>query len=119
MDTSELFRNLIHLAAADGKFTSEEIEFLVQRAERWKIPDSEFDAVIKGLGDDPHVELHIPEGHRDRIQLMKEMIRLMAVDGELAETEKRLCALASSRMEFNSFQFDEILKEVIAEYQGP
>lgn len=117
MNTSEMFRNLIHLAAADGKFTVEEISFLAQRAEQWNIPDGEFQAIIDGLGEDPHVELQIPEGHRDRIRLLKDMIRLMAVDGELADIEKRLCALASSQMEFNVFQFDEILKEVISEIQ--
>jgi hypothetical protein len=41
------------------------------------------------------------------------MLRLMAVDGEMAEMEKRLCAQASGKMDFTSQQFNQILDEVI------
>jgi hypothetical protein len=51
----------------------------------------------------------------DRVIMLKEMIRLMAIDGVMAEPEKRLCAVASGRMEFTSKQFSQILDEVIAE----
>ncbi len=47
--------------------------------------------------------------------MLKEMIRLMAVDGEVAEMEKRLCAYASGRMELTTLQFNQILDEVIQE----
>lgn len=114
MDNIELFHNLVNLAAIDGKFAPEEVEFLAQRAELWKIPDDEFETAIAGIGEG-NIQVQIPEGIHDRRQLMKEMIRLMAVDGELAEMEKRLCAIASSRMDFTSQQFEGILQEVISE----
>ena len=34
MEKVELFRNLVNLAAADQKFTEEEVQFLAERAER-------------------------------------------------------------------------------------
>ena len=114
MDNLELFHNLINLAAADGKFTPEEIEFLVQRAELWKIPNDEFETALAGIAEGS-IQLQIPESLHDRKKLLKEMIRLMAADGELAEMEKRLCAISSSRMDFTTQQFDEILNEVLAE----
>ena len=44
---------------------------------------------------------------------MSEMIRLMAIDGELAEIEKRICAAASAKMDFTPPEFDTILDEVV------
>ena len=116
MDKVALFHNLVNLAAVDQKFADEEVEFLAKRAEEWGIPAGEFETALAGLSEG-NIEVTIPDSHHDRVVLLKEMIRLMAIDGELAEVEKRLCAHASGRMDLTSKQFAEILDEVIAE--GP
>ena len=114
MDRVELFHNLVNLAAADGKFTDEEIQFLVTRAEAWDVSHDEFETAMAGLSAG-EIQITVPDSHPDRVELLKEMIRLMAADGELAETEKRLCAMASANMDINYPQFEQILDEVIAE----
>jgi uncharacterized tellurite resistance protein B-like protein len=114
MEKLEIFHSLVNLAAADNKFADEEIQFLVERAERWNIPTSEFETALAGLTEGT-LEVTIPESHHDRVILLKEMIRLMAIDGEMNETEKRLCAAASGNMDFTSQQFAQILDEVIGE----
>ena len=116
MEKLEIFHSLVNLAAIDRKFTDEEIQFLVDRANRWNIPTSEFETALAGLSEGT-VEVTIPESHEDRVILLKEMIRLMAADGDLADQEKRLCAQASGRMDFTSQQFAQILDEVIAEIE--
>lgn len=114
MNQLELFHSLVNLAAADNKFTGEEVQFLAQRAERWNISSDEFETAIAGISTG-ELEVKIPEPYEDRVTMLKEMIRLIAVDGELAEMEKRLCAYASGKMDFTSQQFSQILDEVIAE----
>lgn len=114
MDKIELFQNLVNLAAADQKFTQEEIAFLVDRAHKFDIPSDEFETTLTGIREG-NLEVKLPENNEDRVFLMKEMIRLMAADGELADLEKRLCAHASARMDFTSQQFGELLDEVINE----
>ena len=114
MDKIELFRNLVNLAAADKKFTEEEVQFLAERAERWEIPNDEFESTIAGIAEGG-LDLYLPEDRPDRIELLKEMIRLMAADGDIAPMEKHLCSLASTKMEFTAKQFDEILVSVIEE----
>ena len=57
----------------------------------------------------------MPEDRPDRIELLKEMIRLMAADGEIADMEKHLCSLASTKMDFTAKEFDDILLSVIEE----
>jgi uncharacterized tellurite resistance protein B-like protein len=114
MDNTELFHNLVNLAAIDAKFSDEEINFLVERANRWGIPNEEFETAMAGISTG-EIQVNIPDSHEDRVELMKEMLRLIAVDGEMADTEKRLCATVSGRMDFTSQQFSEILNEVIEE----
>lgn len=108
----ELFHNLINLAASDGVFTEQEVAFLATRAESWGIDAEEFETAIAGIAAGS-LEIKLPENHRERSQLLKEMVRLMAVDGELAEIEKQLCANASARMGFSTAEFARLLDEVL------
>jgi len=116
MSNLELFQNLVNLAAADGKFKEEEVEMLARRAEHWNISDDEFETSIAGIATGT-VEIHLPEGQSDRITLIKEMIRMMAVDGELSEVEKRLCATASARMEFSTHEFNAMVDQILRELE--
>jgi uncharacterized tellurite resistance protein B-like protein len=113
MEKTDLFTNLVNLAAADNRFTEEEIRFLVERADRWGISNDEFETIMAGISVGG-IQLKIPESHESRVELLKEMIRLMAVDGELAEIEKSLCARASSKMDFTTHQFKAIVDELVA-----
>ena len=116
MDPIKLFHNLINLAAVDQKFTDEEIDYLIEVANRYNIPSEEFESGLTGIREGM-IEVQLPEGEEDRQTLMKEMIKMMAVDGELNEMEKRLCATASARMDFTSQQFDAILEDVLRKPQ--
>ena len=112
MQKTTLFQNLVYFAAADGKFTEEELEFLAIRAEDWQIPGDEFETALTGVAEGK-MDLRLPEKREDRITLLSEMIRLMAADGELAEIEKQLCAQASAKMHFTEGEFEEILEMVL------
>ncbi len=114
MDPVQLFHNLINLAAVDQKFTDEEIDYLIDVANRHNIPSEEFEAGLKGIRDGI-IQVKLPTDADDRQKLMKEMIKLMAADGELNDLEKRLCATASAKMDFSSEQFVALLEEVLGE----
>ena len=108
----DLFNNLVLLASADGKFTQEEVTFLAQKAENWNISADEVETALAGASTG-EAEIIVPEDQADRVELLKEMIRLMAVDGHLADVEKRICATASAAMDFNVIEFEEILQSVL------
>lgn len=114
MDQLELFHSLVHLAASDGKFTEEEVQFLAERAERWDIPKDEFETAIAGISSG-NFEFKIPQAHKDRVEMMKEFIRLIAADGELAAMEKHVCSLIAGNMEFTSDEFQRVLASVLSE----
>lgn len=112
MDKVELFHNLVNLAAADGKFTQEEVNFLVTRAQAWGIPNDEFETALAGINEG-NIEITVPEKLEDRVHLLREMIGLMSSDGELAEIEKSLCATASAKMDFSIDEFNQIFQDVV------
>lgn len=112
MSKVELFYNLVLLASADGKFTDEEVGYLAQKAEAWDISPDEVESALAGASTG-EAEIIIPENAEERRLLLQEMIRLMAIDGHLADVEKRLCATASAAMDFNGIEFDDILRSVL------
>ena len=65
MDRLELFRNLMIMAAADGKFTEDELRFLGKRASRWGITDAEFTATLK-YSVDANAHMTIPDDAEQR-----------------------------------------------------
>lgn len=112
MDNRTLFQNLVNLASVDGKFTDEEVAFLVSRAEVWGIPNDEMETTLVGIRE-LGPELNLPQSLAERRMLLEEMIRLIAADGDLALQEKQMLAAASARMGFSADEFRRILDSVI------
>lgn len=114
MDRLQLFNNLMVLAASDGKFTSEEITLLCVRAAEWGISNGDIQAAVANAGE-TDVDIILPDDDAERAETLREMIRLMAIDGQLAEIEKRLCATASVAMGYSTHDFNQILDSVLAD----
>ena len=78
MNKIELFHSLVNLAASDNKFTEQEVQFLVRRAEQWDIPSDEFETAIAGISTG-EIEVKIPDSFENRVLMLKEMIRHAAI----------------------------------------
>ncbi len=111
-DKQQLFHNLVQLAAVDGKFTDEEVQLLVDKAELWGLPNAEFETALASL-DEGDIALKVPASRQERIELMKQLILMMAADGELADLEKSLCAAASASMNLTSDEFVAIVDDLV------
>lgn len=112
MQKFEFFKNLMVLAASDGSFTDEEVAFLAQRSARWGISDTQFGEAMKfAISPDAHVS--IPPTKLERHQLLMEMVRMMAVDGDLAEIEKNIFAVAAATMQVSDDELNDILNSVL------
>ena len=112
MNHFELFKNLMVMAAADGKLTGEEIEFLVTRAERWGITDAQVNEAIENAKQiDPDVVM--PESKEEAVEMLRLWIRTMAADGEIAEEERRLFAVAAVKLGITPQELDDIIDSVV------
>jgi uncharacterized tellurite resistance protein B-like protein len=112
MERIELFRHLVAIAASDGEFTESEVQMLAVRANQWDITQQQFDQIITEI-QAGEVHLQLPRELDEKVELLKNMMHMMAIDGELAEEEKRMCAMASARMGFTAEQFDQILDDLL------
>lgn len=112
MDLAVKLRNLLVMASADGSLTEREIAFLADRREKWGVPEDVFaDAIRHAISDSP--ELELPESQEDRIDMLREMLQMMAADGELADVEKQLFATASVAMDISDEQLKEIIDSMV------
>lgn len=117
MERSDSFRNLILMAASDGLMAEAELRMLSDRAAEWGITDDQFEDAIH---DAIHgrAELTLPESEQERIDFLKDMIRMMAADGRMTEGEKQLFALASGVMGIESGRLNQLIDEVLNDEEG-
>jgi uncharacterized tellurite resistance protein B-like protein len=112
MDKLRLFRNLMTMAAIDGKMTQEEVLFLALRCSRWGITDQQFHATLAEIKTE-EPKLEIPDDAAQRRELLRDMLRMMAVDGELAEVERRLFAVVSASMAIETAELNALIDSVV------
>ena len=112
MERFEIFKDLMIMAAADRKFTDQEVEFLTLRADRWGLTDQQFEEALRSAtsGD---AQLVIPETRDERINLLRELLEVMAADGELAPLEKQLFAGAAAKMEISEAELNDIIDQLL------
>ena len=112
MEFLDKLRNLMIMAFADGSLTQSELEFLSDRSVQWGLSEADFTAAVEfALSDE--AELQIPPHKQDRIDLLQDLIRTMAADGQLAEIEKRVFAMAAAVMELPEGELERIINSVL------
>lgn len=112
MDRLAQIRNLLVMAAADGSLTEREIDFLMDRCKQWSIPDHEFAEAIR-YAISAEAQFSIPESLADRQTMLRDLLRMMAADGELAEVEKRLFATAAVKMGLSDEDLQRLVDSVV------
>jgi len=114
MDKLRLFRNLMVLAASDGKMTEEEIMFLCLRSSHWGITEEQSQAALE-FARSPGAELEVPRNDQQRQEMLRDMLRMMAVDGELAAIERRLFATVAATIGMEREELNTLIDEVVHE----
>ncbi len=105
-------RNLVVMAFADGQLGEREVHLVADRCAELGLNEHDLQKAIEyGLGDDAAIEL--PETPRERDELLKDMIRMMAADGRLEEGEKRLFALAAAKMQMTNADVERLIDETL------
>jgi uncharacterized tellurite resistance protein B-like protein len=112
MERRELVRNLMIMAASDGQMTQREIELLADRCDVWGIGEDEFAEIIaEALAD--HSQITLPTSQAAREELLQELLHMMAADGRLTESEKRLFAIFAVAMDFSNDQIQEVIDRTL------
>ncbi|MEM8914053.1 MAG: TerB family tellurite resistance protein, partial [Planctomycetota bacterium] len=105
-------RNLVVMAIADGSIGQREVNLIADRCVQLGLGQADLEAALQaGLSDDAALEL--PVDANDRVACLQDLIRMMAADGVLDESEKRLFALAAARMNIGGDELTQIIASVL------
>ena len=114
MSKIELLRHLLTMAAADGGVSEGELKMLGQRAVSWGVSDEQFGELL-GEASRGDLPLVIPESIDDRETLIKDLVRMMAADGQLHDDEKKLFAVVASQMDVDSAELNLMIDQALRE----
>jgi uncharacterized tellurite resistance protein B-like protein len=104
-------RNLLVMAASDGSLTEREIRYLTDRCHKWGLTESAFaDAIAYALS--PDAELALPSRESERLEMLEDLMSMMAADGNLAETETQLFALAAAKMGISDATLNRLIDKL-------
>lgn len=112
MDNRQQLRTLIMMAAADGQFSESEINLLAERCASLGLSADEFQQVFTEATQSTALP-ELPTEHTEKTELLRDLLRMMAADGELSETEKRFFALAAVKMQLGPVAVDEIIAAML------
>jgi len=105
-------RNLVVMAFVDGTLGEREVNLVAERCAILNLDADELQQAVEyGLSDDASLE--IPASQSQREELLKDLIRMMAADGKLDESEKQLFALAAARMSMSATDVERLIDEMI------
>ena len=110
MDRLEMFKALMVMAAADGRFSNEEVELLALRSHCWGLTDPQFSEALECAKNGTE-SLRLPEEDGARHRLLQELLEVKAADGELAPLEKKLYAVAAAAMGLSAEDLDRNIDE--------
>ncbi|MGB7329385.1 MAG: TerB family tellurite resistance protein [Rubripirellula sp.] len=105
-------RNLVVMAFADGQLGEREVHMVADRCAELGLDEYDLQKAVEfGLGDDAALEL--PQSPTAREDLLCDMIRMMAADGHLDESEKRLFALAAAKMSISTADVQRLIDRTL------
>lgn len=103
-------KNLVMLAAADGRVTDSELAVLLAVASRENITPDEFNRVME---DPDSVAIDLPEDEDTKLAYLRDMVAMMMVDGELDEQELAICKLYAMALGYRGSIVDGMIAGVV------
>lgn len=112
MQRLDQLKNLVIMAAADGTLAQAEIAMLIQRCSELGLNETDLEnAIDYALSDKPSLKL--PETKEEKLQLLSDLLLVMAADGRLREVEKRLFAVAAAKMNIGQADLDALIDRLV------
>jgi uncharacterized tellurite resistance protein B-like protein len=104
----EKLRNLVVMAVADGSLGESELQLLAHRCIELGLDEEELRAAVSFALSDA-AALKLPSERGEQEALLKDLMEMMAADGQLTEAEKRLFALAAAKMNFDADRVNQMI----------
>lgn len=112
MERLDLLKNLVVMSAADGSLSEEEIALLIDRCSALGLTEDDLEKAIS-FALSSEASLALPKDREDQEEVLEDLMRMMAADGELAESEKRLFALSAAKMGFPAEELESLIDKLV------
>lgn len=112
MSPLDHLKNLVIMAAADGSLTEQEIALLIDRCGHLGLQEEDLEKAI-AYAQGGQATLRLPTNRDDQKNLLAELMRMMAADGQLMEVEKQLFALAAAKMGIDKLDLETIIDKLV------
>ena len=117
MQQLDQLKNLVIMASADGALSESEIALLVDRCAELGLGELELEkAVSFALSDG--AALKLPTVHSEKIEMLSDLMRIMAADGKLSEMEKRLFAIAAAKMNIDRDEIEKLIDHLVGTHES-
>lgn len=114
MTPLDRLRHLLAMAAADNRMNEAELGFLSERAVELGVTEDEFHQVLQDAVKG-EIQLPIPTAPAERRALLKDLILMMAADGDLEKREKEMFASVAVAMDMTAEDMHKVIDATIAE----
>jgi uncharacterized tellurite resistance protein B-like protein len=85
---------------------------LIQRCSELGLNENDLESAIDyALSDKPSLKL--PDTKEEKMQLLSDLLLVMAADGRLREVEKRLFAVAAAKMNIGQADLDALIDRLV------
>ena len=112
MEQLDHLKNLVIMAAADGSLSEQEIALLVDRAASLGLDEEDLEKAI-AFALSGEAKLKFPVDRTEQNQMLADLMKMMAADGELQEVEKRLFALAAAKMGIEKQELEALIDKLV------
>lgn len=100
------------MAFADGSLGDREVNLVADRCVELGLNENDLhDAIAFGLSDD--AQITVPDQDAAKKRLIADLIRMMAADGHLDESEKQLFAFVAAKLNLTRDQIDVIISQTV------
>lgn len=100
------------MSAADGSLSENEIALLVDRCHELGLTEEHLEKAI-AFALSRKSTMALPTNQDEQESVLEDLIRMMAADGQLAESEKRLFALAAAKMRFPEPRLNALIERLV------
>jgi len=112
MNQLDYLKNLVIMASADGSLSEREIALLIDRCAELGLDESDMAKAIQFALSD-QAAMKFPTVHSEKIEVLTDLMRVMAADGTLTEVEKRLFALAAAKMHVDRDEIELLIDGLV------
>ena len=105
-------RNLVVMAFADGSLGEREVNLVADRCAELRLDEYDLRKAVE-FGLDDQAAIEVPADPKERESLVQDLIRMMAADGHLDESEKRLFALVAVKMSLSAADVERLIDQAL------